>query len=146
MKCLAEGISKEKKAVIRRFSSWVWIYFVILAACVGYVWYQYEKGWTPHKVERALKQGIPFGSTRNQVEDWLAKMAWNQTGNFAVMTGDVDAQLAGLDLKELSGAIGAAVPDSNVDLIWPGYIAVYFYFDRNGRLVKYLVKPFVFSL
>ncbi|HEY7309315.1 MAG TPA: hypothetical protein VH643_08170 [Gemmataceae bacterium] len=35
-------------------------------------------------------------------------------------------------------------PEANVDLIFPGEISIYFFFDKQGRLAGHLVDPFVF--
>jgi hypothetical protein len=123
---------------------------VILALiCGGKIWYELNKGWTVGKVEAALQDAPPHSSTRDQVEEWLKKMKWTSFVFFADVTGTREGhrtmpQLAGLDEKALSGMISGVVPDSNVDLIWPGIIHVYFFFDHNDKLIKHFVYAQVF--
>ena len=54
---------------------------ITLASASGYVWYQLEKGWTPSKVELALKDAPPPSSCRTQIEGWLTNIGWTGLGS-----------------------------------------------------------------
>ena len=133
-----------------RIGCWGFV-ILTLASFSGYVWYQHEKGWTERKVALALKDAPPPSSTRTEIEGWLKKIRWTTYNYFQDVTCDMLGhqtmpQLAGLSHSALSGMLRVDVPNPNVDLICPGTIQVYFFFDHEGRLVDHLLVPFVWSL
>ncbi len=133
----------------RRFAYLSLGLLVLFLACT-YIWF-WQDGWTEGRVEQAINESLPINSTRDQVERWLKEMNWTNYNFFAAAGGDhighqTVSQVAGLDERTLSNMIKVIVPNPKVDLISPGLIYVYFFFDLDGRLVKYYIYPQVFSL
>jgi hypothetical protein len=123
---------------------------VFLALLGGFILYRLEFGWTSNKVERMIKAALPPGSTRQEVEAWLGKQKIEYV-YLKDVTGDrtndkTMPQIAGLKHEELSGMIRATIPDAHVHLILPGDMHIYFFFDLDGKLIKHLVRPFVYLL
>jgi hypothetical protein len=116
------------------------------AALSAFLWYEMEKGWTPSKVEREIQLKLPPGSTRPQVEAWLDSIHpdgsfyvdryyFKGTTNLGLIGNQTPLQLSGLPPDQIAGAFRATFHSANVNLIFAGWIDVYFFFDKNDRLL-----------
>jgi hypothetical protein len=127
-----------------------WLLLLVVGAAAFLVWWD-QRGWTVARLERRIKSEVPPGCGRAEVETWLHRQGirhsyWQDT------TGDRRGEhtmpmLAGLDSKDLSGMVRGEIAHSegaNVNWIFPGDISMYFFFDKQGRLVGHLVDPFVY--
>jgi hypothetical protein len=126
------------------------LFLLALISCGGWLWWSSQRGWTVAKLERLIQAEVPQGCDRTTVEAWF-----NHHGIcydwFEDTTGDMRGrstmpQLVGLRSENLSGMLRGVIegPEANVDLIAPGKISVYFFFDKQGRRVGHLVAPFAY--
>jgi hypothetical protein len=129
---------------------YVWLPLLVLgAAALLMAWDQ--RGWTVSRLERKIKAEVPPGCGRAEVEAWLARQRIRRSYR-EYTTGDrrgdrTMPMLAGLDSKDLSGMVRGDIEPSegaNVNWFFPGRITIYFFFDKQGRLVGRLVDPFVY--
>jgi hypothetical protein len=116
-----------------------------------------EKGWTPSKVEREIQLKLPPGSTRAQIEAWLDLIRpdglfhvdrdyFQGTADLGVIGDQTPLQLSRLPPDQVAGVVRARFHSANVNLIFTGWIDVYFFFDKNDRLLGHYVNPFVAGL
>lgn len=127
---------------------WLAAVVVLLGVAGGFLWYQFENGWNPQKVERMLATDLPPGSSREQVMSWLGSHGlkthvYHNLNREAIdREGDKTiVELSGLDERDLGGLIRGIIYDANVDLFSTGDIMIYFFFDKSGRLLKHMVQP-----
>jgi len=120
--------------------------FLVASAATGY-WIAFLRGWTVGQVERLVRTEIPPGSARLEVEAWLKnhniKYAYLDDVTRNRLDGQSVPQRAGLAERDLSGMVEGYIANANVDAIYQGSILVYFFFDREGRLVGHLIYPLV---
>jgi hypothetical protein len=126
---------------------------LVVTVAAGGLWYLFfvapGRGMTVSKVEAMIAADLPPGTTRKQVEAWLDA----QGIDHSYSAGGVDdwegyqsvMSMAGVNQQNLGGTVRATVRKANVDLILPGEINVYFFFDKQDRLVRHLVRPFVYN-
>jgi hypothetical protein len=145
---------------LKRYRWWLAIP-VIFAGCAGFLWYETEKGWTPKKIEQAVHENVPPGATRAQVEAWIDSIPSDSTCrvyhdyfNFDIapfrdhldtIGNQTVVELSGLPRDQVKSMVRAPFAGANVDLIWGGRVTVYFFFDRNDRLLGYFMDTFVAS-
>jgi hypothetical protein len=120
---------------------------IVLGSASGLYWTIFLRGWTVGKIERLVQAEVPLAITRQEAEAWLDSHGFAHE-YFADVTldrveGQTPARAAGLSDRDLGGLVRGMVFDANVDLVSKGYINVYLFFDRDGRLVGHLVRPFV---
>jgi hypothetical protein len=109
---------------------------LVLLACgtgAGWLWWTTQRGWTVAKVKQLIRQELPPGCGREQVEAWFDRHGI-EYGYCEEVAGN----------KELSGTLEGEIEDANVDLIFSGEISVCFFFDKNGRMVSHRIRRFVF--
>jgi hypothetical protein len=126
---------------------WPLVVLVIIGLLLALVYYHLFAGWTPEKVEKLVAAGPPPGSNPTEVEAWLQERRiqyWyledvtrNRLGRQTM------PEIAGLEARDLSGMVKATISDANGHPLLSGNINIYFFFDKNGKLVKHLVLPFV---
>jgi len=123
---------------------------VTLVSCGGWLWWCSQRGWTVAKLERLIEAEVPPDCGRKTVEAWFdqhgIRYTWFEDTTGAMRGHQTMPQLAGLRSEDLSGMLCGEIsgPEANVDLIFPGRISVYFFFDKQGRRVGHLVDPFVY--
>jgi hypothetical protein len=116
---------------------------MVLAAS-GWCWWQKHSGWTEARLERLIRAELPVGSSREQVEAWLAgHRVWHEfrppeRGD----RYDEAARRLGLGTADLSGVLVGDFYPAHESLIFKNEIEVYFFFDRNGRLVGHALDVF----
>ena len=97
-----------------------------------------------------IRFALPPGSSREQVETWLQKQkiefVFQQDVKADRINDKTIPEIAGLNSCELCGMIRGTIRDAHVDLILPGDIEIYFFFDSNGKMIKHLVYPWVYFL
>ena len=87
---------------------------------------------------------------RRSVETWFDRHQirhdWFEDTTVAMAGHQSMPELAGLRNRDVSGMLHGVLdgPEVNVDLIFPGEITIYFFFDKQGCRVGHLVHPFVF--
>jgi hypothetical protein len=131
---------------------------LLLAGCVAVLfWRESLRGMTPHQVVRLVRRAdLPPGTTRASVEDWLDSQQIRH--DFTTDTGNPEGPLAYrprlqdlCDLKPgaVAGIVRAKIRDAVVDPWWPwwnGEIWVYFFLDRDDKLISYVVKAWRYYL
>jgi hypothetical protein len=131
----------------RSWLVWSSVALIVFGLTTGLYWTVFQRGWTVGKIDRLVQAEVPLGSTRQEAEEWLDSHGFPHE-YFADVTLDrVDEQTApraaGLSERDLGGLVRGMVFDANVDLVFEGYINVYFFFDHEGRLAGHLVRHFV---
>ncbi len=116
--------------------------FVLLLGCL---WYQSVRGWTPEKVEQALKRSPPPGSDRTEVESWLANVGWYNYDMQAVLQ-EIGGWSPPQDVPNAVGCIKVEILNPNLGLLDSGTIQIEFYFDHDGKLIKYEKRIYFFSI
>jgi hypothetical protein len=127
---------------------------VVLAvlALATWVGLDSQRGWTVAKLERLIEAEVTPHCDRQQVEAWFDrhgiphKYSVDTTGS---RYGDQTMpMLAGLRDEDLGGMVGGGIegPQANLGFLRNGRISVYFFLDKQGRVVGHLVHPFVYSL
>jgi hypothetical protein len=141
---------QEKLPRRRRWLIAAAVLLFIFASVAMLYWFAFLRGWTVAKIEHLVGAEIPVGSPRPEVEASLKKLGIKHSyfhdvtkGNIASIHGQTLPQRAGLAERDLSGMVEWVIDDANVDLFHPSYIYVYFFFDREERLVGHLVLPLV---
>jgi hypothetical protein len=117
-----------------------------LVAIAGLGWYS-QRGWTSSKLERLIRQEVPDGCERSQVEAWFDRHGIKH--QYSVVTagpeeGDTMPHLAGLKNEDLSGMVCGSIlaPEANVSLFVRGEITVCFFLDKQGRLKGHYIREF----
>ena len=123
------------------------LFGIIVVSAATVYWFAFLNGWTVGKVERLVRSELPSGSTRPEVEAWLKnhsiKHSYLEDVTRNRLDGQTVPQRAGLSDRDLSGMVEGYIGNANVDAIYQGSILVYFFFDREGRLVGHLIYPLV---
>jgi hypothetical protein len=103
------------------------------------------------KLERLIQEEVPPGCGRATSEMWFDRHAIRYSW-IVDTTGDrygnrTMPELVGLRCDDLGGMLRGEIygPEANVDWLYTGRIHVYFFFDKQDRLVGHLVDPFVFA-
>jgi hypothetical protein len=122
-----------------------------------WLWRNLNDGWTAAKLERLIESEIPPGCSREQVEGWLDRHAIPH-GYFGGTAKDAEfnaylARQAGVDGANLSGVVQGDIADANEHLLRhpTGFlflcseIYLYFFFDKQGRLVGHWVDVAVYG-
>jgi hypothetical protein len=122
---------------------------VVVCVCIcGGIAYTIH-GWTPPEVEFSLWASLPAKADRSQITAYLTKKHWKYDDT-ANISGQVDADWFikehGLDPSLVSLVITADVPNPMVDLLFDGEIHVYFFLDKEQRLIKYVVRTRIWCL
>jgi hypothetical protein len=133
----------------RTMWSGIGVLLLVILGCGGLFGYKMTHGWTEWKVERLVNAACPPGTSRAAVQSWL------RSNPFADRSGEhwgADApkgcyvREVNLDPRNLSDCLWIVVPKPNVSPIASGEMEVYFYFDKQDRLVLTYVRPWVRSL
>lgn len=105
------------------------------------------RGWTPSKVEQAVARGVSPRADLAHVEQFLDAHGWPHWRCEPVDDVSYLVRDAGLDPAGLGGAVLADVPDPNVGVggVDHGTITVVFFYDHDGRLVRWRVRARVHS-
>lgn len=132
------------------------ILLALLIGIGGWLWWvgerEAQRGWTKEMLENRIQQEIGPGSDRGQVERWFEKHRiehWYAADTTQDRAGSQTMpEIAGLRDAELSGMVRGWIdgPDANVGGGSNGRITIYFFLDKQGRVVGHLVHPFVYSL
>jgi hypothetical protein len=104
-------------------------------ACVG----PPKNPMTVKQVEKKVRNGVPLGSNRLEVEAWL-KSQGIEYGYHDDPKSDSSVNDAGLEPDTLSGVIQGIIRDTDRSLMVEGSICLYFFLDKEGRTVKQGVK------
>src|SRR5579872_3456134 len=127
---------------MRRLSLPCVLVVVCFCICGGLVYTGH--GWTPPEVELSLWASLPAKADRSQITAFLTNKKWKYDDT-ANISGQVDTdgfiEEHGLDPSLVSLVITAEVPNPMVDLLCDGEIDVYFFLDKEQRLIKYVVQP-----
>lgn len=122
---------------------------IALGACIRR---DSQRGWTKARLEDLIVAEVPGACDRTHVEAWFDKHGIEHL-YFADTTGDQAGKntmpmLAGLRDEDLSGMVRGRIdgPEANVGFGESGRISVYFFFDKQGKMVGHLVYVFVYSL
>jgi hypothetical protein len=111
-----------------------------------------KRGWTVERLERSIRDEVPTTADRREVEAWFdrRRISCSYTAD---TTGDRSGNstmpmLAGLRDEDLGGMVRGEIRDqkANLGLGNTGFIDVYFFLDRQGRVAGHLVFPFIYSL
>jgi hypothetical protein len=94
---------------------------------------------TVKQVEKKVRNGVPLGSNRLEVETWL-KSQGIEYGYTDSPKHASSAENAGLEPDMLSGIVQAIIRDTDRSLMAEGSICIYFFLDKNGRTIKQMVK------
>ena len=113
---------------------------------------------TKERLDRLIESEVPMGCDRAQVQSWFDKHGVQHSYS-ADMTGDLKGNktmpmLAGLRHRDLMGMERGLIeegpmpggPDADVFSLNGGRITIYFFFDKQGRMVGHLVDCFVYCL
>jgi hypothetical protein len=129
---------------------------VVLAvlAVTAWVWWDSQRGWTVAKLERLIAAEVPPHGDRQQVEAWFNRHGiehWYIPDKSKPWPGpgsSITLRLAGLRDEDVSALVAGKIegPEANVGFLQSGRIWVYFFLDKQGRVVGHLVRPFVYSL
>ena len=128
----------------KRLIPWI-VVGCIVALIAGYS-YASVRGWTQAKVERAVNQALPPGCDRVQIEAFLDARGWRHRYSQEGMWLRFYGGRAGLRGDRIEAMIHAEVPDPNVGPFGEGSITVFFFLDREGRLIKSYVEVWILSL
>ena len=129
--------------------SGVWVLLLIFLWCGGLFGYELTHGWTPEKVKRLVSTSCPPGTSRAEVKAWLAANPFSDTeceSYGADSPKGCYVREVKLDPRNLSDCLWICVPNPNVDLIGTGELEVYFFFDKQDRLLLAYVRPWVRGL
>jgi hypothetical protein len=104
----------------------------ILGCCgvLSYLATRPTNGIRVQQLEAEIKERLPLGSSREQVEGWFA--------SHRITPQDV------CDLDGRKIGLGVVIPNST--WLETAEIQVWFYFDQAGRLEKAIIDRFVISL
>ncbi|HZY84182.1 MAG TPA: hypothetical protein VFE78_05095 [Gemmataceae bacterium] len=96
---------------------------------------------------RKIVAAIPLGSTRGEVEKRLDEYGIRHD-YFEGVVADREstrtiASIARVDPGQISGTVRATIDRANVDLFFTGEIRIYFFLDKNGKLVRSFTYPIV---
>ena len=116
------------------------IVFLIICIIITKIILQERAGWTPRKINRVLA-GAPLpGSTRSEVQSWLAsyglRTSWVSPLGVAGF-GEGAAEEAGVDPNEVGVALITEVPNFHVDVFGSnGSAIIVAFFNKNNKLIK----------
>ena len=145
---MSAGTSVDRpRRSIRRIGCWIAVGVIPAAVVAAYVW---SKGPPPHKIEQKIRDEVPLGTSREDVERYLR----SRSVLFYVVQGPTtDAygqgrviDMAGFADAEVGSTIRAHVEPAFVDLLFDGEVTVYFFFDHHSRLIGYAFHPWVNAL
>lgn len=131
---------------IRRGRAVWWVAALCYFTLVAMGGYANQRGWTRARIERTVNGECPVGSDRDTIESFLKARAWSYTYGNKSASLSLYGQEADLPVETLSGIIFADVPDANVGVFDTGRISVFFFLDRDGRLVKAEVRVWLDSM
>jgi hypothetical protein len=100
----------------------------VLLASAGALWWQTTSGLTEARLHRMIRQSLPIGSTKAEVEAWIDSLPYEKH----VGVGQLK--------------IYVTFERANVDLMLPGELTVEFSFDPSGMLSSYEIRAFTISL
>ena len=131
-----------------------WVLFLIFASCGGFLGYETTRGWPPSEVRRLVNAACPPGTSRADVKAWLESNPFSEPNPAtyderlpSTFGGYCSDQEVNLRPQELSDScIVKDVPHPNVDFFCRGEIEIFFYFDKQDKLVKAYVRVWVCSL
>jgi hypothetical protein len=145
------GTQKPRRTL--RSSSCLFVALAGFGATLGGCWYRWEFGCTVHGTERMLDmEGPRFGSTREEVEAWLnfRRIRHEYSTNLGEVgdypAGQEPRVFCGLSPDDVGGYVRSMIPAWWVNGVWDGEIWIYFFFDWDGRLLKYAVKGWEYYL
>jgi hypothetical protein len=133
---------------------WGCLCLIVLAVVAITTWALIDsrRGWSVARLEASIAAEVPSGADRWTIEKWFD--GHRISHDFLVdTTGDRSGHstmpmLAGLRDGDLGGMVRGLIwgSEANVGFLESGRIALYFFFDKEGRLVGHLVDPFIYSL
>lgn len=124
---------------------------VTVGILIAWIWREFQRGWTKEKLESLIAAEVPAGCNRAHVDAWfdkhriqhqyMADTTGDQSGNstMPMLAGLRDQALRGMERGLIEG------PEANVGFLESGRISVYFFFDKEGRVVGHLVHTFIYS-
>ena len=116
------------------------------------MWWASQRGWTVAKVERSIHTEVAPDCDRRTVEAWFDRHGirhyWFENASEGVQVLRTRTQSVGFRNEDVSGMLRGDIegPEVNVDLVFPGRIFIYFFFDKQGRRIGHVVDPFVYNL
>jgi hypothetical protein len=128
---------------------WAWVFSCLLIlACGGWLVHSATHGWTESKVRRLSEAKCPsLGSDRETVKQWLKSNPFSDPNGPSIASdrpGLYYCRDVGLDPTKLSSdALSIGCPDPNVGVFCFGEMEIFFYFDKNDKLVRVYVRPWV---
>jgi hypothetical protein len=127
-----------RPATVSRAVLWASLALIVVGLAAGFVVYQSIRPWTPERVEKAVREGLPTGSAREEIESFLDRLGFPHHFYDSLHSVDAtDGRVSGVTPADFGGAISAHVPNPNLGLLTGGSIRMVFYLNKNGRLIKY---------
>ncbi len=103
---------------------------------------------TVQQIEDKVRDGVPLGSTRAQVEAWLKsqgiKSHYSGPPNSEFMSGNTRVyptyvKNSGLDPETIGGIVSGSISDTKRDFGVTWSIRIHFFLDQNGKTIKHQV-------
>jgi hypothetical protein len=124
---------------------------VLLAVlAVGtWIWLDWQRGWTVAKLERLIEAEVPPSCDRQQVEEWFERRGiqyWHfpDKGKSLPRAPSIYMLLAaGVRPKDVGGWMAGKIEGAQANVGFlrdDGRIDVYFFFDKEGRLLGHWVE------
>jgi hypothetical protein len=117
-----------------------------IGGCGACVWWATQRGWTVAKLERSIRAEVPPSCDRRTAEAWFDKHHIQHWWSDETSLARAPQTPARFRDKDVGGMLEGVIegPEANVDLISPGEISIYFFFDEQGRLVGHLVDKLIY--
>lgn len=97
--------------------------------------------WTTQQVRNILQSEVPVGSSVSQVQVWLHTM--NIDYDYSTVAtdppGTAETEPYKYAPKPFSSYLTAVMRQNDNGLIYSEHIFIYFYFDKQGKLINYYV-------
>jgi hypothetical protein len=130
-----------------------------LGTCLVGLVYEWNRGWTPGKIERLINASCPAGTPRSEVKAWLESDPFTAALPSLIKSDIYNDIVVGLEKErrytesltqekdgKLHWSIWKYVPYANVDPLSTGTISVVFHFDEQDRLAAHEIKTWISSL
>jgi hypothetical protein len=142
-------------------------WWVLGLALIAFVWdlvlaqIDSVRGWTETRLESSIENEVPADADRALVEAWfdchrIEHTFFERTANADMVGHDSIPTLAGLKDEDLGGMVRGFLREkdahvgymneANVGYMNNGTLSVYFFLDKQGKVVGHYIYPFIYSL
>jgi hypothetical protein len=128
--------------------------FLIVAAVAGlgaWVWIDSRRGWSVDRLEQHITGEIPANASRQDVEQWFDSHAIDHRylpGRVSDTIGNQTiTAIAGYNDADTSGSVRGDIrgEDANTGFLRSGRITIYFFFNKDRKLLGHYIDPFSYS-